>query len=869
MSYDPRSVERRWQERWSKEEVFKARRDDPRPKFYCLEMLPYPSGRLHVGHVRNYALGDAVAWHERLRGKNVFHPIGWDSMGLPAENAAIKNGVAPAKWTLANIEHMRGQLQRLGISYDWDTETTTCLPEYYKWNQWFFLRMLERGLAYRAKRTLNWCPKCATVLAEAQVTPSNCCWRHEDMQVEKVELDQWFVRITDYRDRLLDNLDGLAAEWPERVITAQRDWIGRSHGCRFAFRVDGSDDAIEVFSTRVDTVYGCSAVFIAAGHPLTLRLAAGTPQEAAVRAFVEAETKGPSLPPDEKEKVGVFTGRHAVNPFNGEKVPIWTANFVLAEFGTGAVFAQPAHDQRDFEFAAKYGLAVTPVVRAEGGKLADGAAMDRAYTEQGILENSGPFSGLTTEEARRRMSAYAEEKGFGRAEIQYRLRDWGIARQRYWGTPIPVVYCDHCGIVPVPDDQLPVVLPEVPDWKGQTGSPLAQIKEFVETSCPKCGGAARRETDTMDTFVDSSWYFLRYLDPRNDKAPFDPAAAAHFMPADLYIGGAEHATGHLIYFRFWTMFLKDLGLLPTEEPAKRLFTQGMVRASSYRCPVHDYVRVSEVDTTSGSPRCPKCGAALDVHLDKMSKSKVNDADLDHLVERYGADAVRLAVLFGGPPALDFEWKDSAIEGPHRFVQRVARLFERFAPALGRLPETPADPAAVAADADALKLRKATHHAIARVTRDLEREIQLNTAIAAQMELVNELYRQTEGKDDPDPASPKGAAVAEALHALARLLAPFAPHLAEEMNERLGWPTLIGRRTWPEADPALLVEDEVVLPVQVLGKLRGQVTVPRGAKQDVALAAAQADPNIARHLEGKQLVRVVLVPDRLLNLVVKG
>ncbi len=854
MGYDFRTVEERWQARWSEDRVFKAVPDPSREKFYCLEMLPYPSGRIHVGHVRNYAIGDAFAWYWRLRGRNVFHPIGWDAMGLPAENAAIRNGVPPAEWTLHNIAQMKRQLQRLGISYDWDTETATCDPAYYRWNQWFFLRMLERGLAYRAQRKLNWCPQCATVLAEAQVTPAGCCWRHEDTLVEKKDLTQWFVRITDYTPRLVDNLARLEEGWPERVLTLQRHWLGRSEGCRFAFAVDGPVDgqpaAIEVFTTRVDTVYGCAAVFVAAGHPLVPRLAAGTSREDEVATFVAAELAA-NDDPETREKRGVFTGRHAINPFNGDRVPIWAANFVLADFGTGAVFAQPAHDQRDFEFARRYGLALRPVIHADGAALAEGATMEEAFTEYGVLANSGPFDGLTSAEARVRMAAYAQEHGFGRPETQYRLKDWGISRQRYWGTPIPVVYCDACGIVPVPDADLPVVLPHVPDWKGQTGSPLAQIKAFVETTCPTCGAPARRETDTMDTFVDSSWYFLRYTDPRNDAAPFDAARAGYFMPIDLYIGGVEHATGHLVYFRFWTMFLRDLGLLPFDEPARRLFTQGMVRAKSYRCPVHDYVRVHEVAFDGETPRCPHDGQELTVHVDKMSKSKLNDSDLDHLVETHGADAVRLSVLFGGPPSQDLDWSEGSIEGTFRFVQRIARLIERVGAAVR---DTPADAAgrlaAGDAPADVLKLRRTTHRTIARVTRDVEIEFQLNTAIAAQMELVNELYRQTEGQAVP-AGSPKAAAVAEALRALVVLLAPFAPHAAEEFHAQLGGAGLVARARWPEADPALLVEDEVVLPVQVLGKLRGNVTVPRGAGEDVARQAARQRHRPARRGRGRR------------------
>ncbi|RMG43284.1 MAG: leucine--tRNA ligase [Acidobacteria bacterium] len=870
MAYDPREVELRWQERWRRERVFEVDPDPSRKKFYCLEMLPYPSGQLHMGHVRNYSIGDAVAWFQRMRGRNVLHAIGWDAMGLPAENAAIKHGVPPAEWTERNIAQMRRQLQRIGFSYDWRREIATCHPEYYRWNQWFFLRMLERDLAYRARRALNWCSRCDTVLANEQVTPAGCCWRHEDTPVSVVELEQWFIRTTRYAERLLAGLDELEGRWPERVIAMQRHWIGRSEGCRFAFRVEGEEEReIEVFTTRVDTVYGCSALFLAAEHPAVLDLARGTDQEDAVRAFVENERRRPhAVAAEDREKTGVFTGRHAINPFNGERVPIWVANFVLMDFGTGAVFAQPAHDQRDYEFARKYGLPIRPIVRPADGALPDPEAMESAYEEDGIVERSGPFSGLPSAEARRRMAAFAAERGFGRPEVQYRLKDWGVSRQRYWGTPIPVVYCDGCGIVPVPDEDLPVILPPIEDWKGLEGSPLARVDSFVNTSCPRCGGAARRETDTMDTFVDSSWYFLRYLDPRNDRQPFDPAVAKAFMPVDLYIGGVEHAVGHLIYCRFWTMMLADLGLLEVQEPAVRLFTQGMVNAPSYRCEVHDYIAPAEVRRKGGDPCCPHCGRAVEVRVEKMSKSKLNSVTPDELIERYGADAMRLFSLFGGPPVKDLEWSEQGIEGTFRFAQRVARAYERLAPLVEGLPPVPEDPAAVAADPDADRLRRKTHRTIVRVTRDIEEELQLNTAVAALMELVNEIYRVTEGRR-VERSSPLAAALAEALHVLARLLAPFAPHLAEEMNARIGGRDLLARARWPEADPALLVEETVTLPVQVNGKLRGQVSVPRGAGEAEVVEAVKAAESLARHLEGRTIRRVVLVPDRLVNLVVSG
>ncbi len=864
MAYDTRTIEERWQKRWRDDRIFNVAEDHQRPKYYCVEMLPYPSGRIHVGHIRNYSIGDANCWFRRLQGYNVMHAIGWDAMGLPAENAAIKNGVAPAEWTYSNIRHMRETLQQLGFSYDWDREIASCHPGYYKWNQWFFLKLLEHDMAYRARRTLNWCPKCNTVLANEQVTPSGCCWRHEETLVQKVELDQWFVRTTKYADRLLEGLQQLEGHWPDRVLAMQRNWIGRSEGCRFTFKVDGSDKSIEVFSTRVDTVFGCSAVVIAAAHPLARELAAGTGCEKSVDEFIRSEAAAPPpTPEEEREKLGVFSGRYAVNPFNEEKVPIWLANFVLMDFGTGAVFCQPAHDQRDFEFARKYGLTIRPVVRPGDAPLNDAAVMEAAFTDDGVLEYSGLYSGLSSARARRQMASDAALHRFGSATVQFRLRDWGISRQRYWGTPIPVIYCDQCGIVPVPESELPVLLPDVANWKEAVGSPLAQNEAFVSVPCPKCGHAARRETDTMDKFVDSSWYFLRYLDPRNERAAFDRSIADYWMPIDQYIGGVEHAVGHLIYARFWTMFLRDIGLLSASEPAAALFTQGMVCGRSYRCPTHDYVAPTDVAGTLDAPQCPRCDQDLVVRIDKVSKSKLNAPDSDVLIARYGADAVRMFSLFGGPPVKDLEWSDAGIEGCSRFLQRIVRAVERFAAAGG----DPTQP--TSKESEALVLRRRTHRTIVRVTRDLGEEFQHNTAIAALMELVNEIYRCTEGKEASALTPALSAAVAEALDVLVRLLVPFAPHLAEEMNERLGSTQYLANRKWPEADPSLLIDDEVELPVQVLGKLRGQVRVARGADQEIVLAAIRADATLAKQIEGKELIRVVLIPDRLVNLVVRA
>ena len=822
--YDPKAIELKWQARWREAGVFDVPQADPaRRRYYALEMLPYPSGRIHMGHVRNYSIGDAVARFRRMQGEQVLHVIGWDAFGLPAENAAIQNGVEPRAWTLSNIETMRSQLQRLGIGYDWNREIATCLPDYYRWNQWLFLRMLERGIAFRARRLLNWCGSCGTVLANEQVV-SGRCWRC-DSPVTRREFDQWFLKITDYAQRLLDGLDRLP-RWPERVRTMQRNWIGRSDGATVRFAVQGSDAAIEIFTTRLDTIFGATSLAIAIEHPQLLGLAAGTPQETAVREFVarEAARTIEDRFAEGAEKLGVFTGRHALNPFTGEPIPIWAANFVLMDVGTGAIMSVPAHDERDHAFARAYGLPIRAVIAPAAGEAAPEGA---AYVEDGILLGSGSYDGLASATARETLAAVVAERGIGSATVTFRLKDWGISRQRYWGTPIPVVHCDVDGIVPVPDDQLPVRLPENAPLTGEGGSPLAQIAEFVNTACPRCGRPARRETDTMDTFVDSCWYYFRYCDPKNERAPFDRAKIEPWFPVDLYIGGIEHATMHLIYTRFWTMVLHDLGLAGLDEPVDALFTQGMVI---------------------------KDGA-------KMSKSKGNVVDPDHMVERFGADSTRLFSLFAAPPERDLEWSDAGIEGCSRFLGRLWRAFETARPTLPA-PGSPAP--AEAGRADALALRRKTHRTIRRVTDDLGPRMHLNTPVASVMELLN-LATPLVQREGADPG--EAWALREAFETIATILSPFAPHVAEELWEGLGREPFVATVRWPAADPALLVDDEVLLVVQINGKVRGKLTVPAGLGQDAAMEAARGDRNVATHLAGKQVLKTVFVPDRLLNLVV--
>ena len=866
-----KEIEARWQERWEREGVFEPRDDDPRPRFYCIEMLPYPSGRIHMGHVRNYSIGDALAWFRRMQGRNVLHPMGWDSLGLPAENAAIQRGADPREWTLSNIEAMKAQLKKLGFSYAWKREVTTCHPEYYRWNQWFFLRMLERGLAYRGHRVLNWCPLCATVLANEQVI-GGYCWRHEDTPVEPREMDQWFVRITAYAEELDRALDGMKG-WPERVVTMQRNWIGRSEGCRVRFAVQGCRDPIEVFTTRVDTIYGATALVLATEHPRLEEIARGAGREREVARFVAEDRvrRAADRFAATAEKNGVFTGRYAINPFSGERVPIWVANFVLMEYGTGAVMSVPAHDSRDFEFANSHGLEIRPVVLPEGTREISPGALP--FLEDGVLAGTGPWSGMPSAAGRRAMTEHARAEGYGEGEVQFRLKDWGISRQRYWGTPIPIIYCDGCGVVPVPEEDLPVLLPRV-DLRGATGSPLASVSEFVNVRCPKCRGRARRETDTMDTFVDPSWYFFRYADPANDSMPFDPRAAAAWFPIDLYIGGIEHATGHLIYCRFFTKFMRDLGLLEIDEPVTNLLTQGMVVAHSHFCPDHRYLFPEEV-TTRGTGNqteylCSRCGRAVTRVLEKMSKSKNNIVDPDHAVERYGSDAIRIFALFASPPDAEVIWTERGMEGGYRFLARVWRFAEKHAeqlrnaspPGAASSPEAEGD--GHAALENALALRRRTHRTIVRVTDDIGRRLQFNTALAALMELLNEIHEYYD-RDRLEPF--EASALREAVLTLLALLAPFAPHTCEELWSRLGGEGLLANGRWPEADQALLAEETSLVVVQVNGKLRGRVSVRRGAGQDEVLEAARADPKVATALGGAELRKVVFVPDRLLNLVV--
>ena len=827
--YDPQKIEAKWQKRWEDARVFESDMDAAKPKYYVLEMLPYPSGTLHMGHMRNYTIGDVVARVKRMRGFNVMHPMGWDAFGLPAENAAIKNHTHPRIWTNRNIEEFQKTLRRFGFSYDWRREISTCEPEYYKWNQWFFLRMLERGLAYRKKSRVNWCPKCCTVLANEQVV-NGYCWRHEDTLVETREIEQWFLRTTAYAEQLLDDLKLLEGGWPERVITMQRNWIGKSEGAQVTFAVADVPGAgsIEVFTTRIDTIYGATALILAPTHPLLPQLLDGSPvREEAEKKLAQIRlmsVKAEDVATAEKE--GFFTGRYAVNPFSGEDLPIWVGNFVLLEYGTGAVMAVPAHDERDFEFCKKYNLPIRSVVSpANADAKSSAQEVNEPFTGYGISVNSGNFSGLPSEIAKEKMAEFAEYKGFGKKETIFRLKDWGVSRQRYWGTPIPVVYCEKDGVVPVPDGDLPVVLPPNPNLTGEGDSPLATTPEFVNTTCPECGGPARRETDTMDTFVDSSWYFYRYCDPHNANSPYDSAKVKYWFPIDQYIGGITHAILHLLYSRFWCKVMRDLGLIEHSEPAARLFTQGMVL---------------------------KGGTA-------MSKSKGNVVGAHEMADKYGADTGRLYTLFAAPPEKDLEWSEESIEGAWRFLNRVYRLIERHGSAVRDMNAVELDSAT--SEKEKRLLRKA-HQTLQRVTADFETRWHFNSAIALIMGLTNEIYALEPLEEGVRPEVRK-----EVLELLTLMLAPMTPHIAEEMWEMLGHKNGLWTAGWPAANVELATDDEVEVPVQVNGKLRGKLKVAVGTSQETILTMAKAEPGIAQHLDGKRIVKVVHVPNKLLNLVI--
>jgi leucyl-tRNA synthetase len=862
--YQSKEIEEKWQRVWAEEHVFRAGEDPAKPKVYVLEMFPYPSGRIHMGHVRNYSIGDVVARYQRMRGFNVLHPMGWDAFGLPAENAAIERGVHPEAWTQENILYMKTQLQRLGLSYDWEREIATCDPEYYRWNQWIFLQFFKKGLAYKKNSFVNWCPSCETVLANEQVV-DGACWRCDSAVVQK-ELEQWFFRITDYAEELLNDLDKLAG-WPDKVLAMQRNWIGKSTGAEIDFPLVGHEGALRIFTTRPDTIFGATFVSLAVEHPLAKTLSRGTPQQQAVEDFIERirTISQARRGEDEAEKEGVFTGAYCRNSFTGENIPIYLANFVLMEYGTGAVMAVPAHDQRDFEFAGKYDLPIRLVIQPAERNLT-AASMTAAYVDEGVMVDSGAFSGLRNTEGKEKIAAHADSKGWGKKEVRYRLRDWGVSRQRYWGTPIPIIYCDRCGTVAVPEAQLPVALPKDVPFTGKGGSPLRESKLFSQIACPNCGGRARRETDTMDTFVDSSWYFLRYTSARFDALPFDPEKARYWMAVDQYIGGVEHAVLHLLYARFFTKALRDLGLANVGEPFTNLLTQGMVSKETYRCEEHGWLFPGDlIGSEKEGWQCAECRRPVIIgRVEKMSKSKRNVIDPEDLISRYGADTARLFTLFAAPPEKDLEWSDQGVEGAYRFLSRLWRLV--FQQRELWATSATSNNGAGELSSELRDLRRAIHRTIKKVSEDIEGRFHFNTAIAAIMELVNALSASAQRNDH----SSAGAAVRkQGLETVILLLAPFVPHVASELWQEIGHKERLDQVPWPVYSAEALEEEKLLIVVQVNGKVRGKITVPADMTQERIETDALSDPKVANLLEGKKVRRVVYVPRRLVNIVVEG
>lgn len=818
MKYDFKMIEQKWQKKWETEKLYKVTEDFSKPKYYCLEMFPYPSGKLHMGHVRNYSIGDVVARYKKMAGYNVLHPMGWDAFGLPAENAAILHKLHPSKWTRENISNMRDQLKQLGLSYDWDREITTCEPDYYKWTQWFFLKLYERGLAYRKRSMVNWCPSCATVLANEQVKEGRCdrC----SAEIEKKELEQWFFKITNYADRLLQDLKKLPG-WPEKVKLMQENWIGRSEGVELSFTAEKTKDEIAVFTTRPDTIYGVSYLVLAPEHPLVEKLSKGTRQEQAVKDFKKKMQKLNEITrtSTETEKEGLFIGAYAINPINKERIPIWTANYVLMDYGSGAVMGVPAHDQRDFEFAKKYGLDIKVVISPKDRSI-NSQNMTQAYEDNGFLINSDKFNGLDNEKAIKVIGDYMEKAKIGNVKVNYKLRDWLISRQRYWGAPIPIIYCEKCGIVPIPEEDLPVMLPSDIEFNPKGTSPLLYCDEFLKTKCPNCGGPAKRETDTMDTFMCSSWYFYRYTDPKNTKQPFSEDKVNYWMPVDQYIGGVEHAILHLMYSRFFNKVLKDAGLVKTDEPFKNLLTQGMVLKDGL----------------------------------KMSKSVGNVVSPEEIIEKYGADTARVFILFAAPPDKDLEWSDKGVEGAYRFLQRVWRLVEQ-------LDDKRSDNNGKPCEEVDREVRRVTHKTIKKVTEDIEERFNFNTAISAIMEMVNVLYASIDKNISK-------VVKTEALENLLILLSPFAPHITEELWERIGKTQSIHLMPWPEYDEEVLIEDEIEIVIQVNGKVRSRINVQRNiGKQDVEQMAL-SDDKVKDFLKDMKIVKTIVIPGKLVNIVAK-
>jgi leucyl-tRNA synthetase len=861
--YFPQEIEQKWQKRWADEKTFEVTEDPSKPKFYCLEMLAYTSGRAHIGHVSNYSIGDALSWFKRMRGFNVLHPFGWDAFGQPAETAAIKDGTDPEKFTRDAIATMKDQLLRMGISYDWSREVATCDPEYYKWNQWFFIRMWERGMLYRKLAPVNWCPKEDISLSNEQASGGEC-WRCGTKVIQK-ELPQWFARITDYADQLLDGLDQLEGGWPERVVSMQRNWIGRSRGARVDFTVEDLTESVTVFTTRIDTIFGANAIILAPEHPLVSKILEDKPLRDEVLSFAEKlKQEQRSARVDELEKHGIFTGGYAINPFNQERLPIWIANFVLIEYGTGAIMSVPSGDQRDFEFSRKYNVPFRQIKLTADGREIPAEEMEAADESWSTTVNTGQWSGLPSEEASRLMTDYAEAHGFGRSAITYKLRDWGISRQRYWGTPVPMIYCEGCGYRAVPDDQLPVVLPKGVNLKVEGGSPLDHVPDFVNTTCPCCGGPAKRDTDTMDTFVDSNWYYFRYCDPHNDQMPFDSEKAAYWMPVDQYIGGIEHAVLHLIYTRYWTKVMRDLGLVKFDEPVTRLLTQGMINKETYFCAKHEWLFPEQV---TEAKTCTICGKEVVTgRVEKMSKSRKNAVDPIEMINIHGGDALRMFVLFAGPPEKDKEWSDTGFEGASRYLQRVWRIAHKWQSRIVGGSE-----GSIQSDLQdhQRKLRRRTHQIVRSITENFEERLHLNTCISSLMELTNEIYAFDQAIEKNGDVSDSDVRVArEAFNALIPMLAPFAPHISEELWESFGHSESLSRAQWPEFSVELAREEEIEVAVQVNGKLRSRIFASASASDDELREAALADDKVRAAREGRDIAKVIVIPGKLVNVVVK-
>ncbi|MBW2479394.1 MAG: leucine--tRNA ligase [Deltaproteobacteria bacterium] len=859
--YLPAAIESKWQQKWEEGDLFRVKEDPARPKYYLLEMFPYPSGNIHMGHVRNYTIGDVVARYKRMRGFNVLHPMGWDAFGMPAENAAIANKTHPAKWTYANIDAMRAQLRRMGFSYDWDRELATCQPEYYRWEQWLFLKMYEKGLAYRKESFVNWCEDCQTVLANEQVE-AGLCWRC-GLQVRQKQLWQWFFKISEYAQDLLLYCDKLPG-WPEKVITMQKNWIGKSVGALIDFKVEDSDAVISVFTTRQDTVFGATFMCLAPEHPLVMKLSKGRPKRKEVEAFVERiALQDRSVRNIEKyEKEGVFIGAYCLNPMNGRRMPIYTANFALMEYGTGAVMSVPAHDQRDFDFARKYGLEIVVVVKPEDSDL-DGATMTEAYPGEGRMINSGQYDGIDSRRALEEIASGLEKNGRGQRAVNFRLRDWGISRQRYWGAPIPMILCEHCGIVPVPEEDLPVVLPEEVDMLEGGKTPLPALPEFASVACPRCGQKdARRETDTMDTFVESSWYFERYCSPRYSAGMFDTDAVDYWMPVDQYIGGVEHAILHLLYSRFYTRILHDQGLVKFKEPFTNLLTQGMVCKETVACPEHGYLLPLQVDTQKGNRVCGICAKPVVVgRVEKMSKSKKNVIDPNILIDKYGADTTRFFCLFAAPPERDLEWSEQGVEGGYRFLNRIWRLAAGLMDRIKAVPSFDDNPDKLD---DAMRpLFQKTHQTIHKVTRDIEDRFHFNTAISAIMELFNTIS----GIDINQTGDDQLPVVRTAMEAMILLLSPIVPHFAEELWAQLGNTNSVLTAPWPQHRKDALVQEELLIVVQVNGKLRSRFQVDTDADEETIKEMALSDERIVKFIQGKEVKKVIVVKNKLVNIVI--